>query len=287
MENARVNSLTQEQLFLLNLSSVVWQKRGAAKLSHLPFNEETITETILLELKTSYPGSVQVVAYNKTQEGKTGADWLWSFVNSNGSQSFSMLVQAKRLEDKEQTYPKIKRNIGSRNPPVRQIDQLISTANSYNMPAVYAFYNHVTDTTRVPKTCGSLDPDHMGQILGFGISVADAVAVRNMLPDETFKSHKIHSKPLHCLLCSQGGGVRPTGGTPEMLALAYNNLPKGVQLEGTERDYVGLHEGLHPVVSSALELDAVRADGGKDFDLDTPSNVAGVIVLKDAQDTKE
>jgi len=44
--------LTTEQIFLLALSRMVWAKRGAAKGAGLPFNEETITETILLDLKT-------------------------------------------------------------------------------------------------------------------------------------------------------------------------------------------------------------------------------------------
>lgn len=282
-----MNSLTKEQVYLLSLSGNVWQKRGAAKLSSLPFNEETITETILLDLKTSYPGSVQIIAFNKSQEAKTGADWLWSFVNSDESQSFTMLVQAKRLEDKEQIYPKINRNIGNRKPSIRQIDQLISTGQQLGIQPAYIFYNHVSDITRVPRTCRSLPPNDPHQVLGFGMSVANASNVRSLLPDETFQAHKVHSIPLHCLLCTQGSGSRPSGGTPEVIATAYNNFNDGAPPERIDRDYVGLQEGLHPLVSRALDLAATRSDSGEDFDLDAPSNVAGVIVLKDSNPLKE
>lgn len=282
-----MNSLTREQIFLLRLSGNVWEKRGAAKLSNLSFNEETITETILLDLKTSYPGSVQIIAFNKFQEAKTGADWLWSFVNSDGSQSFTMLVQAKRLEDKEQIYPKIKRNIGTRKPPIRQIDQLIKTSQQLGIRPAYIFYNHVSDITRVPRTCRSLPSNDPRQVLGFGMSVADASKVRSLLPDETFQTHKVHSIPLHCLLCTQGSGSRPSGGTPEVIALAYNNFADGVSTEGTDSDFIGLQKGLHPLVSHALDLAATRSESGEGFDLDAPSNIAGVIVLKDSKDLKE
>ena len=282
-----MSSLTNQQLFLLYLSAMVWQKREAAKRSNLPFNEETITETILLDLKTSYPGSVQVIAFNKNQEANTGADWFWAFVNCDGSLSFNMLVQAKRLEDKEKNYPKIKRYIGKRNPPVRQIDQLINTAQHHNVPAAYIFYNHVSDTSRVPKKCGSLSQSDPNQIVGFGISVADALSVRGFLPDETFKSHKAHSIPLHCLLCSKGRGVRSNGGTPEMIARAYNNMSNERVGETVEGDLLGLQEGMHPLVSIALDLAATLNDGGEAFDIDVSRNLAGVIVLKDSKARKE
>ena len=151
---------------------MVWAKRDAVKKSRLSLSEETITETILLDLKTQYPGNVKVVAYNKPQEAKTGADWIWSFVSADRSRSAAMLVQAKRLEDAELEYPGINRNIGKRVPPVRQIDQLLDTARRLGIPAVYAFYNHVSNKTRVPKTCGSLKPTDPNQVFGFGISVA-------------------------------------------------------------------------------------------------------------------
>jgi hypothetical protein len=278
-----MSTLTAEQVFLLGLSCMVWAKRGAAKVAGLPFNEETITETILLDLTTAYPGNVQVVAFNKSQEATTGADWLWSFVSADGSQSLTILVQAKRLEDREQIYSGIDRNIGKRTPPVRQIDQLLATATAQGVPALYAFYNHLSQTSRVPQTCGSLPPGDPDHIDGFGISIAEAQAVEADLPDETFDTHCGHSIPLHCLLCSAGSGTRPGGGTPELAASGIARLRGNIPDGAPSAEALGLRQGLHPLVEYALGLTARRADG-----IDVPETadvpgIAGVVVLRDEE----
>lgn len=282
-----MSRLTAEQVFLLDLSRMVWAKRGAAKTAGLPFNEETITETILLELTTAYPGDVQVVAFNKKQEAKTGADWLWSFVCADGSQSLTMLVQAKRLEDAERIYSGINRNIGTRTPPVRQIDQLLATATAQGVPALYAFYNHVSKTSRVPETCQSLPAGHPNHIDGFGISLAEAQAVHRDLPDETFDTHRDHSIPLQCLLCSAGNGTRPGGGTPELAASGIARLRGAIARDASDLEALGLRQGLHPLVEFALSIARRRADGIDDPEVDDVPGIAGVVVLQDAEKKKE
>lgn len=284
---ADMGTLTTEQIFLLGLSRMVWAKRGTAKAAGLPFNEETITETVLLELATAYPGLVQVVAFNKTQEAKTGADWLWSFVSADGSQSLTMLVQAKRLEDTDRIYSGINRKIGKSMPPVRQIDQLLATATAQGVPALYAFYNHVKQTSRVPQTCRSLPPGDPHHIDGFGISLAGALSVDAALPDETFDTHCVHSIPLHCLLCSAGSGTRPGGGTPELAAKSISRLLDAIARDVPDAEALGLRQGLHPLVEFALGIAARRADGGDAPKGDDVPGIAGVVVLQDAEEKKE
>ncbi|MBB3034687.1 DUF6615 family protein [Alteriqipengyuania lutimaris] len=282
-----MSTLTAEQACLLSLARMVWSKRAAAKAAGLSFNEETVTETLLLDLESEYPGSVQVVAFNKTQEAKTGADWLWSFVSADGNRSLTMLVQAKRLEDAEENYPGIKRNIGRRPPPVRQIDQLIATATAQGVPALYAFYNHVGQASRVPKTCRSLvsgDPDH---VHGFGVSLADAHLVQAALPDETFDTHRSHSIPLHCLLCSEGSGARPGGGTPEMAARSIARLRDPIERDRPDGGALGLRDGLHPLVELALGFADRRADDGEFAGIEKFSGIDGVLVLRDAKPTEQ
>lgn len=279
--------LTREQVFLLALSRMVWAKRDAAKSSGLSFNEETITETILLDLKTTYPGHVQIVAFNKAQEATTGADWLWSFVSADGRQSLTMLVQAKRLEDAEQLYRGIGRQIGKRTPPVRQIDQLLETARSQQVPAIYAFYNHVTNVSRIPRNCGSLPPTDPDQVHGFGISVAEASTVARALPDEAFDTHRRHSIPLHCLLCNGGQVQRLGGGTPEAIAAALTRLRSSTLSEKDEPDASGFSLGLHPTVENALQLAARRTEGLDYMTPDDLPDIAGVIVLQDTEEVAE
>src|SRR5690606_8057430 len=130
--------------------------RGSAKRVGLTFSEETVTETILLQLAESFPGQISIVPFNKRQEGRVGADWAWAFMSADGAHVYPMLVQAKALDFSDVNYPEIKRNIGKIVPAVRQIDRLIDSAQSLGWPAIYAFYNHLTDASRIPSECGSL-----------------------------------------------------------------------------------------------------------------------------------
>lgn len=198
--------LTPEQLSLLEMSRMTWRRREAVKRHALPFGEETITETILMDLAASYPGKMLIVPFNKAQEAKTGSDWAWAFQSANGQHVLPMLVQAKLLDVQDIEYPEITRKIGKTT--VRQIDRLIDTANRFRWPALYAFYNHIGNTARIPNNCKSIPNCATTLPESWGISVADAWCVRSKLNDQTFDTHCLHSVPLHCLLCSGGTGTR-------------------------------------------------------------------------------
>lgn len=114
--------LTPEQDCLLQLARMVWHKRGLAKAAGMPLDEETITQLFLLKLQQSYPGKITIRQFSKSQEANNGADWAWAFVSRDLAWSITMLVQAKRLDDREKDYKGINRNIGARVPPIRQID---------------------------------------------------------------------------------------------------------------------------------------------------------------------
>ena len=66
---------TPQQYCLLQLSVGVWGRRRAAKLTGLPYNEETVTEVLLLDLQINFPGDVLIVPFTKRREARIGADW--------------------------------------------------------------------------------------------------------------------------------------------------------------------------------------------------------------------
>ncbi len=192
----------------------------------MPFGEETVTETILLDLKLSYPGKIWIVPFNKHQEGKIGADWEWCFASEDELYFLAMLVQAKVLDDREETYNHIGRTIG--NTGIRQIDRLLETGSRRGVATTYAFYNHVTDEGRLPQICGSLLPGY-SQSEPWGISIACAEQIRDLLPDQKFETIKQVSKPLHCLLCTQGDGILPTRGSPEAISRSMDREAKSLR----------------------------------------------------------
>ncbi len=65
---------------------------GTADEAGFPWGEETVTEILLA---AAHPQFVSVV-FNKHQEGRVGADWLWWWVDDSG-EAFGALIQAKRL----------------------------------------------------------------------------------------------------------------------------------------------------------------------------------------------
>lgn len=164
----------------------------------MSLNEETITEQFLLKLKKALRRDVSIVGFNKSLERVTGADWLFAFVGRDG-RSQEMLVQAKRLENKERDYLKLGHShIGADGHKSMQIDTLIAKAAEWEMPALYAFYNHLSDSKRLPSNCGQAVTSD------WGISVAGAEQVLGVLPDKSFDRHRHHSMPIQCLVCSCG-----------------------------------------------------------------------------------
>lgn len=276
-----MSNLTSEQSYLLTTARSVWERRAAAKQAGLPFNEETITETLLLDMQQHYPGDVSIVPFTKSHEAETGADWLWSFISADSAYSQTMLVQAKRLANNEASYPGLYRLIGKRTPKVRQIDQLLGTAHKYGVPALYAFYNHVSDTTRIPEICETFDPGDANHVFGFGISLAEASTVARANPNQQFDLHKRHSVPLHCLLCNGGRSTPPEDGSP---AMASNGLRRIRSLNSkgeTTREVLGFREGLHPVVELALAAQG-EGSGTLTKKLGAPG-IAGVVVFQDTK----
>jgi len=197
-----------------------------------------------------------------------------------------MLVQAKRLDNEENVYSGLSQKIGKSSPPVLQIDQLIKTAADQGVPAFYAFYNHVSDPSRIPQTCKSLssgDPDH---IRAFGISLAAAWTVKSKLPSITFDTHRQHSVPLHCLLCSRGSKGRPSSGIAEHAASQIAIMQADYVRTTEVFEFFGVREGLHPIVKRALSKVARRADDYESAEADEMPGIAGVVILHDLNDKK-
>lgn len=113
------------------------------------WHETTITGIVL---QHAHP-TVKFVDFNQRQEGVTGADWLWWWVDGTG-EAFGMLVQAKRLRIGHRwtidfSYPN---GTGS------QRDKLFATARELGVPPVYGLYLG-TQAYRAPVTCDRADHD--------------------------------------------------------------------------------------------------------------------------------
>jgi hypothetical protein len=98
----------------------------------LGWTEETVTEIC------SHRGlpHVKVIPFNRTQEGNAiGADYLWWWLERSSTVCFGMLVQAKRL-----TREGNKWKVDIRHKDGRQLDDLLTTAGTLQVPAMYGVY---------------------------------------------------------------------------------------------------------------------------------------------------
>ena len=238
---------TAQQLCLLRLSTNTWLRRGAAKRNRLNFNEEAATETLLIDVAVQFPGKVKIIPFTKKREAETGADWAWAFVGPDGQASQAMLVQAKRLDDHGQAYTSLYyrgRTSGSISTQ-SQLDRLFATARRYGLPPVYAFFNHLDDTDRVPEgSCGTLYMTQSSLPESWGVSIAPATEVRKVRPNKSFNCHRHHSRPLHCLLCSQGTGQQHEKGSAGALAAALSAMFE--QVSADERRSLGFDLPFRP-----------------------------------------
>lgn len=117
-----------------DLSKWTWSQLERSFLLNSPFNEETITETILLELKARHPLDIGIVSFNKFQEKHLGADWEFWFTDKSGQRGIGWRVQAKRLYRPSEEYSALK---PSETSPSSQIQTLISQARSQGLVPIY------------------------------------------------------------------------------------------------------------------------------------------------------
>lgn len=179
-------------------------------------------------------------------------------MNVGETASITMLVQAKSLDRNEVKYGKLGHKIGNKKPKVLQIDRLINTANTYSIPALYAFYNHVSNNKRIPNNCRSVHMTDPQYSAGFGISIASAKNVLAAFNNFSFDAQCLHSFPLHCLLCSGGSGYgQGNGASPTTILnslrrrICQEKTGDEIQNGGQRAEQLGFMKEMHPLVVRA------------------------------------
>lgn len=216
---------------LRELSAWSWGRLEKADRLGVAYNEETVTENLLLELALRHSGrDLDIRAYTKIEEGKgtkstggkpTGADWAFWFSDSS-NKGVELRVQAKRLfrsgaydslDGTGKQIKDLKKNCGSAIP-------------------LYVFYNsQCTDMLR--HMCKNLCcfPTFLRDT-DWGCTYAPLSAIPKQQKPKP--SEITHMRPWHTLVCdcpclpSRGAPTGHTLNLPERISAAvrsaYENL---------------------------------------------------------------
>jgi hypothetical protein len=158
-----------------------WVQERLTQAERLALNlgEETITESLLLDMSTALPGNIIARPYTRIDESRvTGADWEWWLGDGPGRPWFGMRVQAKKL--KQLRAGVFGYDFGytpTAVPRIRQVDRLIEAASRVGLPAVFALYNGPQlDLDEFAWGCCHFEPER--QLLGVGLLSAEAARAR-------------------------------------------------------------------------------------------------------------
>lgn len=181
------------------LSSWTWNTMRETEKMEFEPGEETLTDLIMLALARRLPHKVHVKKFNRTEEGKSGADWLWCFVGANDC--FVMQVQAKRIH--EGKYHSLDHRIGKKKSKRWQVDVLIKNAKKRKAFPAYVFYNFLPSTLRVgvkPKPCR----EHWGCSAASALQIKPDVKARK----KHFTDHYGNMKPWREIVCGKADAAK-------------------------------------------------------------------------------
>jgi hypothetical protein len=174
----------------------VWEDLADARANNYRYSEDSITETIFLNLGRSRIPGIRFQVFCRGQEGRNGADWEWYFGSSGSWAAFR--VQAKRITNRAEVYKGLSHKVAGTG--LRQIDLLIQQAGATHTP-LYCFYNQWAWLPIMETKCRVQTDASMRK--QWGCSIAHARAVRPHVGRGNVPAIRLipFSLPWQCLVC--------------------------------------------------------------------------------------
>ena len=110
----------------------IWNDLEDAQKFLSPIHEDTITQTLVLNLNRMHSGHSRVRISTRSEEARNGSDFVWLFFSPDLSKHIRLAVQAKRLYSSGK-YEAFKAN---------QANKIQNYAKSIQGTSAYVFYNH-------------------------------------------------------------------------------------------------------------------------------------------------
>lgn len=250
----------------------------AKTVGHQPL-EETVTDLNILGLTLDWPSIVRSRTHTRPEEGRTGADWEWWFVDATRTKGTRVLVQAKILNLRRDVFTSLHYRSG--NPPIYQSKKLQATAKRIGAYALICLYTNHRD---VHYLTGK-------QTLSDGCMVMPASALSHL---QRLPRHRSRTKaqlssywiPLPLLFCDCEYSVA-TAGAPDLADYVshklwtfvrhqrgYNEPIPSRPLPSYVHSILGQNAEGHPLPSEGSRL---HNDGRERTGI--PTRVKGVVVF--------
>lgn len=261
-------------------STDTWRRIEEGRALNYPLGEETLTDLFIRYLLRLHPANVRIRAYNKREEGKTGADWEWWFRGRTDKRWVGLRVQAKVIAHHKDQFEHL--HYKSPSSTEHQCDKLIREAYAdSSMPRVplyclYSYWNSSAYAALYKCHCRVKSlPDSYGcsimaaeKVQWLRTSISSKAPIGNNVQDTL-----PHSWPLPSLFCY------PIGGRGTLI----DNLLSTLDLMGALRPHIDYR--IETVPYYVLELQKSNPSSGLDrqpnldFVIDLPDSLAGLIVI--------
>ena len=216
--------------------------------------EESLTDWLLFDISTKVSRIVYTCFSRHDEARKTGADWEWWFVYTNGSYRYR--VQAKKTKKTGDNYP----SIAYKNKHGLQIDKLLANSKDVNAVPVYVFFT--ASTTLQNSKCGR----RIQSTGAFSVG-AQTIYDRYIVPGKSKVSENdllVQSIPLECYTCCPLMHETPRG-MDEFLSRYFLTELK-LATNASKESSLGFHPELPAYAASLLEhRDGIPAWWEQDF----------------------
>ncbi len=117
---------------LQNQSTQVWNDLQDAEMLGTPYHEDTVTQSLALDLNRQHPAENRVHVFGRAAESKNGSDFIWLFFDKALHRYIPVAVQSKRL------YPSGRYDAFK----AHQVNKIRKYAAVIGGVPIYLFYNY-------------------------------------------------------------------------------------------------------------------------------------------------
>ena len=181
------------------LSRTVWDNIWLSNYYRTIYGEETITDSLLLELVKQNFFNIRILQTPKNIESIKGTDWEW-FVGSPRFGWIRFAIQAKKLYLKHNSYPNLNHKVGTPPHDDCQINILRTYSQANGSVPLYNFYNYYPQAEEPEHWhCSNpFDPELLGWTFTTLTNVQTAINTRGYRNFD--KIHQFRETlPIRCL----------------------------------------------------------------------------------------